>query len=145
MAVVFALTIQSPTALITRHPENTWATGGPATIVTRTAAGGTPIGTHTVTATIVVVGVVMIGIKIKIETHMDATVVTGATDAAQRQAGAAADDIRPTTGVAGVIPEARLGEAAPPEVLDGTMMHRPEVPPLQPMRLGGERLAIACG
>jgi hypothetical protein len=143
MAVVFVLTIQSPTALTIRHPENTWAIGGPATIVTRTAAGETPIETLIVTATIAVgVGVVMIGIKIG--TLMDAIAATGATDAAQRQAGVA-DDTRPTTGVAGATPEAHLGEAAPPELTDGTMMHQQQVPLLQLMRLGGERLAIVRG
>lgn len=136
MAAAFVLTILSPTALITRRLENTWATGGRATTVTRTAAVETPIGILTVTAIIAVavVGVAMIGIKTG--TPTDATAVTGVTAAAQRRVGAAAADIRLTTGVAGAIPEARPAEAAPPEAPDGIMRLRPVL--LQLMRLGGE-------
>jgi len=134
MAAAFVLTIRSPTALITRRLENTWATGGLPTIVTHTVAVETPIEILTVTATIVV-EVATIGIEIG--TPMDAIVVTGVTDAVPLRVGAAADDIRPTTGVAGATPEARPAEAALPEAPDEIMRPRPQH--LQPMRLGGER------
>jgi len=134
MAAASALTIRSPTALITRHLENTWATGGLPTNVTRIVAVVIPIEILTVTATIAV-EVATIGIGIG--TPMDVIVVTGVTDAVQLPVGAAADDIRPTTGVAGATPEARPAEAAPPEAPDETMRLRPQL--LQRMRLGGER------
>jgi hypothetical protein len=134
MAAAFVSTILSPIAPITQHLGNTWVIGGPATIATRTAAVGIRIGILTVTVTIAVV-VVMIGIEIGI--HMDATVVTGVIDVARRQVEEAAVVIRPTIGVAGVTPEARLAEAAPLEPRDGTMKLRPQLH-LQPMRLGGE-------
>jgi len=139
MAAAFVLTIQSPIALIIRPLVNTWVTGGLVMIATPIAGVVTRIGILIVIATTVVEEDGMIETETGIP--MDATVVTGVTDAALRQA-VVVEDIRPTTGVVGVTPEARLGEAVPPEVLDGIMRLRLQQPRLRPiqMRLGGERL-----
>jgi hypothetical protein len=144
MAAAFVLTTQSPTVLIIRHPVNIWATDD--LVMTATPIVGvvrvvTRIGIPIVIATTVVEEDGMIETEIGIP--MDATAVTGVTDAALRQA-VAVEDIRLTTGVVGVTPEARLGEAVPPEV-DGIMRLRQQQLRLQPtqMRLGGERLRRA--
>jgi len=131
-AAAFELTIRSPTALTTQHPENIWVTGGLATIVTRTVAVGIRIGIPTETVT---VAAAMIGIEIEIGTLMVVTVVTGATDAARRHMGVA-DGIRPTIDAAGATLEARPAEAAPLKVQDGTMILWQEL--LRLMHLGGE-------
>jgi len=144
MAAAFVLTTQSLTALIIRRLVNTWATGGLVTIVTPIAGVATLIGIPIAIATTVVEEDGMIETETETEIPMDAIAVTGVTDAALRQV-VAVEDIRPTTGVVGVTPEARLGEVVPPEVLDGIMKLRLRLPRLRPtqMRLGGKRLCRA--
>jgi len=144
MAAAFVLTTQSLTALIIRRLVNTWATGGLVMIVTPIAGVATLIGIPIAIATTVVEEDGMIETETETEIPMDAIAVTGVTDAALRQV-VAVEDIRPTTGVVGVTPEARLGEVVPPEVLDGIMKLRLRLPRLRPtqMRLGGKRLCRA--
>jgi hypothetical protein len=141
MAAAFVSTTRSPTVLIIRRLESIWVTGGPVTIVTPIAEDAIRTGIPIVIVTTAVVEDGMI--EIETGTPMDATAATGVTDAAQHPV-VAVEDTRPTTGVVGATPEARLGEAVLPEVLHEIMRLRLQLllrllRPVQ-MCLGGECL-----